>query len=74
MTLLVFTVVVYLTVTVKASVNCPEEAKAGNCDFYTKCVEPRFQCGTNGYSIAYGERYCLRFTEGQDDFTTTVRF
>ena len=71
MTLLVFAVVLYLTAAVKAQ-DCTALANAGNCNFYTQCVEPRFQCGTNGYPLAYGERYCCHFTKKQSCFTPAV--
>ena len=71
MTLLVFSVVLYLTVTVNAQ-DCTALANASNCDFYTRCVESRFQCGTNGYPLAYGHRYCRKFTNKQSCFTSAV--
>ena len=71
MTLLVFSVVLYLTVTVNAQ-DCTALANASNCDFYTRCVESRFQCGTNGYPLAYGDRYCRNFTNKQSCFTSAV--
>ena len=36
-------------------------AKADDCDFYIKCIEPAFKCGNNGYPVAYGYKYCDRF-------------
>ena len=71
MTLLVFVVVLYLTVTVKAQ-DCTALANDGNCDFYTQCVEQKFQCGTNGYPLAYGNRYCHSLTNKQSCFTPDV--
>ena len=71
MTLLVFTLVLYLTVTVKAQ-DCTALANDGNCDFYTQCVEPKFQCGTNGYPLAYGNRYCRDLANKQGCFTPEV--
>ena len=71
MKLLVFAVVLYLTITIKAQ-DCTGLAKTGNCDFYTQCVEPRFQCGTNGYPLAYGDRYCNHLINNQSCFTTAV--
>ena len=71
MTLLVFAVVLTLTVTVKAQ-DCTALANDGNCDFYTQCVEPRFQCDTNEYPLAYGDRYCRRCTNKESCFTTAV--
>ena len=71
MMLLVFSVVLYLTVTVEAQ-DCTALANNGSCDFYTQCVEPRFKCGANGYPLAYGDRYCRRFTNKTSCFTTAV--
>ena len=73
MTLLVFAVVLYLTVTVKAQ-DCTALANAGNCDFYAQCVEPRFQCGTNGYPFAFGDSSCTHFIYKRSCFTTAVSF
>ena len=74
MTLLVFAVVLYLTLTVKAQEECNPLANDGNCDFYTQCVESRYNCGTNGYPLAYGDRYCHRFVNKQSCFTSAVSF
>ena len=71
MTLLVFAVVLYLAVTVKAQ-DCTALANAGNCDFYTQCVEARFKCGPDGYPLAYGDKYCRRFTKNSNCFTPDV--
>ena len=53
---------------------CVAQANAGNCSFYTECVEQKFQCETNGYPLAYGDRYCNLFTNRQRCFTNTVSF
>ena len=58
---------------IKAQV-CAAHIKDGNCSFYTQCVEPRFHCGTNGYPLAYTDRYCNLFTNRQRCFTNTVSF
>ena len=71
MTLLVFAMVLYLTVTVKAQY-CNPLANTGNCDFYTQCAESRFQCGTNGYPLAYGDRYCRHLSNKQSCLTFDV--
>ena len=71
MTLLVFVVILTLTVAVKAQ-DCTALANDGNCDFYTQCVEPRFQCDTNEYPLAYGNGYCHNFTNKERCFTTAV--
>ena len=71
MKLLLFATVFYLAVTVKGQ-DCTALANAGNCDFYTQCVEARFQCGNEGYPLAYGDKYCRRFTNEQSCFTSAV--
>ena len=45
--------------------DCTALANAGNCDFYTQCVDTKFQFSTNGYSLAYGDRYCCQFTKNK---------
>lgn len=32
-----------------------------SCHFYSACLETRQPCGSEGYAIAYGERYCYAF-------------
>ena len=72
MTLLVFAVVLSLAVFSVKAQDCTALVNAGNCDFYTQCVEERFQCGTNGYPLACGDRYCHRFKNKQSCFTSAV--
>ena len=69
--LLVFAVFSLAVVSVEAQ-DCTALVNANNCDFYTQCVEPKFQCGTNGYPLAYGDRYCYRFKNKQSCFTSAV--
>ena len=71
MTILEFLLVLYFAVTIKAQ-DCTALVNANNCDFYTQCVEPRFQCGTNGYPLAYGDRYCRHLKNNQSCFTSAV--
>ena len=52
--------------------NCTALAAEGNCDFYPQCVETRIPCGTSGYALNYGERYCTRFTDQLNCFTSEV--
>ena len=71
MTFLLVTVILYLLSTATAQ-DCTALANAGNCDFYTQCVEERFQCGSNGYPLGYGDTYCRRFQNQSSCFTSTV--
>jgi len=34
---------------------------AQTCAFYSACVEAEHPCGTDGYALGYGEKYCERF-------------
>ena len=73
MTLQVLAVVLCLAVTIKAQdPDCTALANNGDCSFYTQCVEQKFQCGENGYPLAYGHRYCRKFTDNQACFTPAV--
>ena len=71
MMILILSVVLYLIANVKAQ-DCIGLANSGNCDFYTQCVEPRFQCGSDRYPLAYGSKYCHRFKNNQSCFTSAV--
>ena len=46
---------------------CSELADAGNCDFYSECVNTKIDCATDKYeySLSYGEVYCDRFDSSQ---------
>jgi hypothetical protein len=35
---------------------------SGNCEFYRDCLEARVSCGSTGYALGYGGRYCEKFT------------
>ena len=74
MSLFLITVIVYqlLSATTAQQRNCTALANAGNCDFYTQCVEPRFQCGSSGYPLGYGDKYCRKFGEESICFTSSV--
>ncbi|KAJ6497527.1 hypothetical protein C8R45DRAFT_130033 [Mycena sanguinolenta] len=32
-----------------------------SCSFYADCLEQRYHCGSSGYPLGYGEKYCTRF-------------
>ena len=71
MSLLLIAVISYLLSATTAQ-DCTALANAGNCDFYTQCVEPKFQCGSIGYSLNYGDRYCRKFDQESSCFTLNV--
>ena len=46
-------------------------AKNGDCQFY-KELENIKKCGSNGYPIAYGYKYCVKFGENINTFNDDV--
>ena len=54
------------------SSDCVAKASSGDCSFYD-CFEQRFQCGSHGYALAYGGKYCRRLEGARDIFTDAVR-
>lgn len=36
--------------------------RGNRCEFYRQCAEATYKCGDSGYPIAYGEKYCHRFS------------
>ena len=42
------------------------------CEFYTDCLEVASPCGSSGYALAYGKKYCLRFGEQRHRFNAAV--
>ncbi|VDI04204.1 Hypothetical predicted protein [Mytilus galloprovincialis] len=49
--------------------SCTQKGQNGDCEFY-RCFEDRRQCGSSGYLIGYGYKYCNRFRNLYNDFTT----
>jgi len=41
----------------------------GECDYYIQCVEEVNPCGSDGYAIGYGMKFCNLFTEDEDNFS-----
>ena len=72
MSLLLITVIFYQLLSATTAQDSTVLANAGNCDFYTQCVEPRFQCGSSGYPLGYGDRYCRKFGQESSCFTSSV--
>ena len=48
--------------------DCTALAAAGNCDFYPQCVETRIPCGTTGYALNFGKKYCNRLASSLSCF------
>ncbi|EGD86927.1 hypothetical protein H112_05442 [Trichophyton rubrum D6] len=43
----------------------PDECSSpapNSCSFYSACLEKGIPCGPDGYALAYGDRYCNRFS------------
>ena len=40
-----------------------EASEPWSCDFYKTCVEAAFDCGSDGYPIKYGLKYCNAFAD-----------
>jgi hypothetical protein len=38
------------------------------CTFYSTCVESAIPCGSSGYAIGYGQKFCNLFTQNFNDF------
>ena len=51
---------------------CTNKANRGDCEFYT-CFENRRNCGSQGYMLGYGRKYCYRFGEHYDSFNDAGR-
>lgn len=47
---------------------CQGYIDSRNCDFYSQCVETRVTCGTDGYALRDGDRYCRRFADLSGNF------
>ncbi|KAI5797808.1 hypothetical protein EDC01DRAFT_651372 [Geopyxis carbonaria] len=42
---------------------------ANSCAFYTSCLEPAHPCGSAGYAVAYGSKYCNAFVSRLESFS-----
>ena len=50
---------------------CTTQVDIGSCNFY-KCINWAVHCGTSGYALGYGYRYCRRFYSLYDQFDADV--
>ena len=40
-----------------------------DCEYYS-CIEEQRHCGEKGYLLGFGKKYCLKFTEDEDYFSS----
>ena len=58
-----------------AAVDCQQLANDMNsCDFYPKCLEATSPCGSSGYALGYGGKYCTKFGEDSSQFDAAVSY
>nr|CAG8477417.1 150_t:CDS:2 [Entrophospora candida] len=60
-------IVIFLTVHITGDCNNPAP---NSCNFYTDCLEKKFHCGATGYQIKYGLKYCEKFKNSSNLFTS----
>ena len=52
---------------------CPNPAAIAaipsDCSFYTDCLEATYECGSSGYPIGYGLKYCNSFLNNRASFS-----
>lgn len=52
---------------------CVTLASKGDCDFYDDCIEKWTQtCGSSGYALGYGGKYCRKFADNMQLFDEAV--
>ena len=52
---------------------CVTFASKGDCDFYDDCIEKWTQsCGSSGYALGYGGKYCRKFADNMQLFDKAV--
>ncbi|RPA79645.1 hypothetical protein BJ508DRAFT_415798 [Ascobolus immersus RN42] len=45
-------------------------APTGSCNFYSICLEGQYQCGSSGYPLGYGKKYCDKFSANRSNFSS----
>lgn len=63
-----FLCIISLIFLVSSADVCVDSVTQHDCDFYSKCLEPKFQCGAEGYPMGYGFKYCSKFLSHQQNF------
>ncbi|RPA80454.1 hypothetical protein BJ508DRAFT_195319, partial [Ascobolus immersus RN42] len=41
----------------------------GSCSFYNTCLESKYKCGSSGYPLGYGKKYCDAFSANRSKFS-----
>jgi len=42
-----------------------------DCGFYSRCLENTIPCGSTGYALGYGDKYCQRFNNSTRECVST---
>ena len=58
--------ILFFSVGIYAS-NCSEATD--DCEYYS-CIEEQRHCGEKGYLLGFGKKYCMKFTEDEDYFSS----
>ena len=50
---------------------CPDPTPSdpAQCNWYLNCLNTKFDCGSEGYPIDYGYKFCSKYDENYDDFS-----
>ncbi|KAJ6481845.1 hypothetical protein C8R45DRAFT_1003236 [Mycena sanguinolenta] len=67
----VFTLIFLVFPFIVAAQNSTEcsDPVPNDCDFYTECLEARYDCGADGYPLAYGYHFCTKFQNSTADLS-----
>ncbi|ORX62645.1 hypothetical protein DM01DRAFT_1330772 [Hesseltinella vesiculosa] len=68
LSLLLFMIHFEARIDANTSVNCRQPPRH-SCAFYTECLEDTFHCGSNGYPLAFGYKFCHAFAEDASSFS-----
>src|SRR5205085_265974 len=64
---------VFFTLTFLCSfISLAQGPSEDNCDFYDE-VEQQYQCGSKGYALSYGKKYCQRYLSVETNMSSDVQ-
>jgi hypothetical protein len=55
-------------ITFSLSTNCDALSLNDDCEFYKSCLEAKYNCGSSGYPVGYGYKYCSKFLTFFEEF------